>query len=240
MRRADRLLNLIQILRRHRLPVTAQRLAEELEVSRRTVYRDVADLQASRVPIDGEAGVGYLLRPGYDLPPLMFSVEEIEAIVLGLRLVVDRGDPALVHAAADVMTKVSAVVPSQLASAIQRSALLVPARAPEAADFGRNLHELRLAVRDQQKLKISYTDEAGRPTERLVWPLAIFLYTHVTLLCAWCELRADYRMFRSDRIHDLGPTGERFDGRNGNLLKDYLSRPERAQLDYTGPALFPA
>lgn len=230
MRRADRLLRLVHVLRRHRRPVTAQRLAEELEVAKRTIYRDIADLQASRVPIEGEAGIGYILRPGYDLPPMMFTIEEAEAITLGLRLVQDRGDAALAEAAADAMTKIAANVPAALAAAIEQSTLLVPARSSEAADFGPNLPELRQAIRDQVKLEISYADQCGCETERTIWPLAMFFYTHVTLLCAWCELREDHRMFRSDRIRSLASTGVRFNGRNGALLDEFLDREERAML----------
>jgi predicted DNA-binding transcriptional regulator YafY len=230
MRRADRLLRLVQALRRNRRPVTAQSLAEELEVAKRTIYRDIADLQASRVPIEGEAGIGYILRPGYDLPPMMFTIEEAEAIALGLRLVRDRGDAALVKAAADVLTKISAVVPAPLGTAIQESALLVPIRPPEAADFGPNLPELRQAIRDQIKLDIAYADESGCETERTIWPLAMFFYTHVTLVCAWCELREDHRMFRSDRIRSMTLTPVRFNGRNGSLLDEFLNREDRAPL----------
>lgn len=230
MRRADRLLRLVQALRRHRRPVTAQRLAEELEVAKRTIYRDIADLKASRVPIDGEAGIGYILRPGYDLPPMMFTIEEAEAITLGLRLVRDRGDAVLAKAAADVATKISTVVPAPLAAAIEQSALLVPMRPAAAADFGPNLPELRQAIRDQVKLEIAYADESGCETERTVWPLAIFFYTHVTLVCAWCELREDHRMFRSDRIRSISLTPVRFNGRNGSLLEEFLNREERATL----------
>jgi predicted DNA-binding transcriptional regulator YafY len=230
MRRADRLLRLIQALRRHCRPVTAQRLAEELEVSKRTIYRDIVDLQASRVPIDGEVGIGYILRPGYDLPPMMFNVEETEAIALGLRLVLDRGDAGLAKAAAEVMTKISTVVPSTLATAIRASALLVPQRSHEAADFGPNLPELRLAIRNKTKLDIEYTDQSGCTSRRTVWPLGLVYYTHVTLLGAWCELRGDHRMFRSDRIRSLARTRSTFNDRNGSLLEEFLDREGRVMV----------
>lgn len=232
MRRADRLLQIVQALRRHRGPVTAQALADELEVSRRTIYRDVADLQASRVPIEGEAGVGYVLRPGYDLPPLMFTVEEVEAISLGARLARDRGeaggDADLARAADDVLAKVAAVLPPPLAQALERSALLVPSRAADEAAFGPNMAVLRRGVRDRASLRIGYVDAAGTVTDRVVWPLALLFYSHVTLLGAWCELRKDHRFFRTDRINGLEATGNRFDARNGALLDELMADSQRA------------
>lgn len=223
MRRADRLLQIIQALRRSRGPMTAQALADELEVSRRTIYRDVLDLQASLVPIEGAAGVGYVLRPGYDLPPLMFTVEELEAIVLGARLARVRGDSGLARAADDVLTKVSAILPPPLATVLQRSALLVPSRTADDTAFGPHIAVLRRAVRDRSELLIGYADANGNVTSRQVWPLALLFFSHVTLLGAWCQLRTDYRFFRTDRINDLETTGRRFDTRNGTLLEDLMT-----------------
>lgn len=228
MRRADRLLQIVQALRRQRGPVTAQALADELEVSRRTIYRDVLALQASRVPIEGEAGVGYVLRPGYDLPPLMFTVEEIEAIVLGARLACDRGDADLARAADDVLAKVAAVLPPPLAAALERSALLVPSRAADEAAFGPYLTVLRRGVRERTRLRIGYVDAAGAVTDRVVWPLALLYYSDVTLLGAWCELRQGYRFFRTDRIEGLQTTGKRFDTRNGALVDEMMTRHQLA------------
>ena len=227
MRRADRLLLILQALRRRRGPVTAQALADELEVSRRTIYRDVQDLQASRVPIEGEAGVGYVLRPGYDLPPLMFTVEEVEAIVLGVRLARYRGagggDAALARAAEDVLAKVAAVLPPPMAVAMERSALLVPSRTTEEPALGWHMVLLRRGVRDRTRLRIGYVTAAGAETERVVWPLALLFYAHVTLLGAWCELRQEYRFFRTDRIKGPRATGERFDARGGALLRELMT-----------------
>lgn len=226
MRRADRLLQIVQALRRHRGSMTAQALADELEVSRRTIYRDVLDLQASRVPIEGEAGIGYVLRPGYDLPPLMFTVEEVEAIVLGVRLASDRGDADLARAADDVLAKIAVVLPAPLARALERSALLVPSRTSEETAFGPHTAVLRQGVRDYMRLRIGYVDADGAVTDRVVWPLALLFYSHVTLLGAWCELRQAYRFFRSDRIKGLETTGERFNPRNGALLDELMTRHE--------------
>jgi predicted DNA-binding transcriptional regulator YafY len=227
MRRADRLLQIVQALRRHRGgPMTAQAIADELEVSRRTVYRDLLDLQASRVPIEGAAGLGYVLRPGYDLPPLMFTIEEVEAIVLGARFARDRGDAALARAADDVLAKVAAVVPPPLAAALERSALLVPSRAAGDAAFGPHMAVLRRGVRERTRLRIGYVDGSGAATDRVVWPLALLFYADVTLLGAWCELRTEYRFFRTDRIKGPATTGSRFDGRNGALLVELMTRHE--------------
>lgn len=222
MRRADRLLDIVQMLRRRRGPVTAQALADELDVSRRTIYRDILDLQAALVPIEGEAGIGYVLRPGYDLPPLMFTTEEIEAIVLGVGLARNRGDDGLARAADDVLAKVSAVLPRPLAAAMERSALLVPAR-KEKGTFGPHVAMLRQAVRRRAILRIGYVDAAGVSTDRTVWPLALLFFADVTLLGTWCELRRTYRFFRTDRIAHPCLTGDRFDARNGALLDDLMA-----------------
>lgn len=223
MRRADRLLQIVQSLRRHRGPMTAQALADELEVSRRTIYRDMLALQASLVPIEGEAGIGYVLRPGYDLPPLMFTVEEVEAIVLGARLARERGDAGLARAADDVLAKISAVLPPPLSAALERSALLVPPRIGEDEAFGPYMGLLRKAVRDRTSLHIGYADAAGTVTHRVVWPLALLFFSSVTLLGSWCEMRRTYRFFRTDRIRNPQTTGQRFDTRNGTLLDELMA-----------------
>lgn len=222
MKRADRLLQIIQILRRRDSPTTAVMLAEELEVVPRTIYRDIATLQAARVPIDGEAGVGYCLRPGYDLPPMMFDTEEIEAITLGVRMVIERGDPALSNAAADVLTKVRAVLPAAAGGELWKASLIVPHPLDDAVDLGPHLPELRAAIRDTRKLSITYSDEAKQITERKIWPLGLYLYSHVTLVCTWCELRSDYRTFRSDRILSCTTLDEGFEAQNGRLLQEYF------------------
>ncbi|MBI3452014.1 MAG: YafY family transcriptional regulator [Rhodospirillales bacterium] len=223
MRRADRLLQIIQVLRRRRTPTTAERIAEELEVSVRTVYRDMAALLASGVPVAGEAGIGYVLRAGYDLPPLMFTIEEIEALVLGAQMVARAGDAALAKAARDSLAKVEHVLPRDLHDALTRTALFAPnfgqSPAP-AVDLG----VARSAIRRARKLQISYRDEKGAPTRRTVWPLALAYFTDTTLLCAWCELRRDFRHFRADRIETMAPLEARYDTRGGRLVRDYLAR----------------
>ena len=222
MRRADRLLQIVQILRRRRAPTTADRLAEELEVTPRTVYRDIAALQASRVPIEGQAGVGYILRPGYDLPPLMFQVHELEAIALGVRMAADRGDAELARAAEDVLAKVAAVLPDRLADQLWRTSLLVPHRVADASQFGSHLPVIRQAVRSHRKLGLDYEDAERRSTDRVIWPLGLYFFSHVTLVCAWCELRQAFRAFRADRIVGCTILEEGFDGQRGALLKRFL------------------
>jgi predicted DNA-binding transcriptional regulator YafY len=198
-------------------------MAAELEVAPRTVYRDIATLQASRVPIDGQAGVGYVLRPGYDLPPLMFSEEELEAIVLGARMAADRGDPELARAAENVLAKVGAVLPDHLSSRMWRAALLVPHRSEEAAAFGRHLPLIRKAIRGHAKIEIGYRDGQGRETARTLWPLGLYFFSHVTLVCAWCELRKGFRAFRADRIGTCTVSPQTFDAANGTLMRAFLA-----------------
>jgi len=224
MRRADRLFSIIQILRRRRL-VTAQHLSRELEVSERTVYRDIADLMASGVPIDGEAGVGYILRDGHDLPPLMFSPAEIEALVLGARIVAKWSDAELARAADDALAKIAAVLPDSLRDHLGRIALYAPDdhfRERLPGEFS----ELRAALRDNRKVQFAYTAADGEVSHRTVRPLALLFYGAVWLMLAWCELRLDFRSFRLDRMSRIEITPARFKPERGKTLPDYLNRPD--------------
>jgi predicted DNA-binding transcriptional regulator YafY len=199
MSRSARLLSLLQAMRGRRQPVTAARLAEALEVSERTIYRDVADLMAQGAPIEGEAGVGYILRPGLFLPPLMLSEDEVEAVMLGLRYVDQRGDEVLQAAASVASAKISAVLSPQAQAQIT-SPLSLPG---PSRTFPRNavpLDKLRGAIRDRVRLDIRYEDEQERRTERTVWPIQLGFMDQARILCAWCELRQDFRTFRTDRI----------------------------------------
>ncbi|WBY18143.1 YafY family protein (plasmid) [Erythrobacteraceae bacterium WH01K] len=229
MRRADRLIQIIQILRRRAMPTTARMLAEELEVAPRTVYRDIVALQAARVPVDGEAGIGYVLRPGYDLPPLMFTAEEIEAVVLGAQLVIGRADPGLAKAAENVLAKIKAVLPGDAEARIRQAGLIVPHALEEGVTFGDHVAQIRQAVRQSCKLAITYTDRSDHQTCRVIWPLGLYLYSHVTLVCAWCEERRDFRAFRSDRITTCRTLDQRFDGGCGKLMQDFLTHFEGRQ-----------
>jgi predicted DNA-binding transcriptional regulator YafY len=199
MSRSVRLLRLLQAMRGRRQPITAARLAEALEVSERTIYRDVADLVAQGAPIDGEAGVGYILRPGLFLPPLMLSEDEVEAVMLGLRYVDQRGDDVLQAAASVALTKISAVLSPQ-AQAQMTSPLSLPGPPRTFPLNATPLDELRTAIRDQVRLDIRYGDEQERRTERIVWPIQLGFMDRARVLCAWCELRQDFRTFRTDRI----------------------------------------
>lgn len=222
MRRSDRLFDIIQRLRTARGPTTAAALAEELEVTVRTVYRDVATLQARRVPIEGAPGIGYVFRRGFDLPPLMFTTEEIEAIVVGARLVARTGDPSLHDAAESVLSKVTVVLPEALRSQLATAPFFVSssgAPVPESVD----LSTVRQAIRDERKLHIRYVDEKGTGTQRTIWPIAVAYYVQATLIGAWCELRQDYRHFRADRVTALTVLDERYPSDNGRLMAEWLA-----------------
>jgi predicted DNA-binding transcriptional regulator YafY len=225
MRRADRLFDIIQRLRTARRPTTAAALAEELEVTPRTVYRDVATLQARRVPIEGAPGIGYVLRKGFDLPPLNFTIDEVEAIAVGARLVRRLKDAKLQQAANAVLAKITVVVPERLRTHIAETPVYVsPGMTPEAE--GADLAEIRAAIRDSAKLYISYVDERGRRTNRTIWPIAMAYYVDVSLVGAWCELRADYRNFRVERIRSSKVLDERFDQDNGRLFREWSALPK--------------
>jgi predicted DNA-binding transcriptional regulator YafY len=218
MRRADRLFQIIQILRRCTRPVTAAALAEELEVSKRTVYRDVADLIGQRVPIEGEAGLGYLLASDYDMPPLMLTPDEIEAVMLGAQWVAGRSDKALATAARDVVAKITAVVPERLRPFIVEPSVGVKptiAQPAEEVDPSR----LRLAIRNGRKLRLRYRSEAGEETERKVWPVILGYAETSRLLVAWCELRQGFRHFRTDRVIEAEMLDETIGLRPGELRR---------------------
>jgi predicted DNA-binding transcriptional regulator YafY len=225
MSRAQRLLDLIQVLRRHRYPVSGAVLAEATGVSLRTLYRDIETLKAEGAHIDGEAGVGYVLRPGFMLPPLMFSEEEIEAIVLGSRWVNKRADRALADAAANVLAKIGAVLPKDLRDTLDDSGLLVGAGEPIAAGDA-ELPKIRQAIRSERKLKLSYRDQENRLTGRTVWPFALAFFEKVRVVAAWCELRQDYRHFRTDRIAALTLTDKRYPRRRQAMLKEWRERED--------------
>ncbi|MEO1681529.1 MAG: YafY family protein [Pseudomonadota bacterium] len=224
MRRADRLFRLVQELRGGRL-VTARVLAERLEVSERTIYRDIADLQASGVPVEGEAGVGYVMREGFDLPPLMFSRAEVAALVAGARLVQAWGGLQMAGAAAEALVKIEAVMPEGLRDAAR--AVEVHAMGHELpVEVRRTIDGLDGAVERHERVQIDYVDEAGRATERAVRPLGLWFWGKVWTLIAWCELREDFRMFRVDRIAEMAPTGERFRLERGKDLQAFYRHLE--------------
>lgn len=220
MRRADRLFELVQRLRGRRR-CTAEQLAGWLEVSVRTVYRDVADLQARGVPIDGEAGVGYVLRPGYTLPPLMFTAAEAQALVAAVRIAQPRLDAPMAAEAEAALAKILAVLPADARVAAESLALFAP-DAGVGAEVREALNTLRRAVIDRRKLRLRYVDEAGQPSERIVRPLGCFFWGAVWTLAAWCELRQDFRSFRLDRLQCADMLDERFRDEPGRTLADLL------------------
>jgi predicted DNA-binding transcriptional regulator YafY len=218
MRRAERLLQLLQILRRHRRPVTGEAIAQELEVSLRTVYRDIASLVADRVPIRGEAGVGYVLGEGFDMPPLMFTPDELEAVMLGLRWVTRRGDKDLSLAAQDTVSKIGAVLPERLKPFLFDAGLMVPPGHRVVADSV-DVGQLRNAIREGRKVELVYRSEDGRETSRIIWPIAVAYYDAQRLILAWCELRQAFRSFRTDRMVLARALDMKYPGRRKALLK---------------------
>jgi predicted DNA-binding transcriptional regulator YafY len=216
MRKADRLFEIIQILRRSKKPVTADQMAAELETSKRSVYRDIAALLAQRVPIRGEAGIGYVLDKGLDMPPLMLTTDEIEAAVLGAQWVINRGDLQLAKAAADLLAKIESSVPERLRPYIaEPAARVVPAweRAKDNIDLGM----VRGAIHGQRKILLDYRDVEGRPTNRVIWPIMLGYYETTRIICGWCETRSDFRSFRSDRIVSATMLDDRFAERPASL-----------------------
>lgn len=227
MSRSERLLDLVQTLRRHRRPVSGRALADELGVSIRTLYRDIATLQGQGAPIEGEAGLGYVLKPGFFLPPLMLDDEQIEALVLGARWVARQPDRRLAEAATDLLAKVAAVLPEDLRETLDATALMVGPRKeePETIDLGM----VRLAIRRERKLGFDYEDGNGGRTARIVWPFALGFFDKVRILVAWCETRRDFRHFRVDRMSALVSRDERYPRRRQALLKEWRDQQGIAQ-----------
>ncbi len=224
MRRADRLFQIVQHLRLRRTRCTARELARKLQVSERTIYRDIQDLARSGVPIEGEAGVGYILR-GFDVPPLMFTKEEIEALVVGARMVETWTTPALSTAATQALTKIEAALPDKLKSEIKRSKIY-------AVDLKTNpnnrqpLDTIRQAIDETRRIEFQYQKETGPPERRTVQPLGLYFWGNVWTLAAWCERRHDFRHFRLDRITELSP-GDPFIPQQGRTLEDFLTQARR-------------
>ncbi|WKE66129.1 YafY family protein [Gallaecimonas kandeliae] len=212
MSRAERLLQLMQQLRLHRFPVSGQALATTLGISLRTLYRDIASLQAQGADIRGEAGLGYVLKPGYQLPPLMLAEEEIEALMLGTRWVARHGDNDLAEAARHLTAKIEAVLPQKLQDYLAGAPLLVAApRAPLPCQV--DVAQIREAIRRERKLRIRYQDQQGQESQRLIWPIAIGFFEQVRIVAAWCESRQAFRHFRTDRLLAIELLAEPYPGR---------------------------
>ncbi len=227
MSRAARLLELVQVLRRHRAPVTGPALARELGVSLRTLYRDIATLQEQGADIRGEPGLGYVLRPGFTLPPLMFSAEEIEALVLGSRWVALRGDARLAAAAENVVAKIRAVLPPELREGIDAATVTVPSLGAIAPSSRVDVSALRGAIRKERKVVIAYRGGDGAITRRTIWPILLGFFDRVLLVAAWCELRDDYRSFRVDRILELDASEARYPRRRTAMVDEWRQRQSK-------------
>ena len=229
MRRADRLFRIIQILRRRRTPVTAQDIAEELETSLRTVYRDIAQLLTERVPIRGEVGIGYVLEQGFDMPPLMLTPDEVEVAILGAQWVSHRADAALSRAASDLIAKISAVIPEHLRPLLLEPVLQSPnwyKVQPDAIDMGR----MRASIHAQTKVWMRYCNQKDETTTRVVWPIAVSYFETVRVVVAWCELRETFRSFRTDRVLEAQFLSDRYPTPRYRLLAAW-KKEMKAQRD---------
>ena len=225
MRPADRLFQIVLKLGRGRV-VTARVLAEQFEVSERTIYRDVQDLMASGVPIEGEAGVGYCLRSGYHVPPMMFDEDELQALVFGADVAKTWGDSLMAEAAERILAKIDAVLPERLRPRLNSQALIVPDRdIPE--NTTRMLGEMRDAINRRSRVFIDYLDAADQATERIVWPLTLAYWGKTWTLGAWCELRQDFRNFRIDRLANVNLLNSAFPDEPGKRLADYFAAASR-------------
>jgi predicted DNA-binding transcriptional regulator YafY len=228
MRRADRLFQIIQILRRSKKPVIAADIAREVEVSRRTIYRDIADLIGQRVPIQGEAGFGYVLSDDYDMPPLMLTPDEIEAVVLGAQWVAGHADPVLANAARDLIAKVASTVPDRLKPFIAEPSVgTKPGDGERAEALDPVL--LREAIRQGRRLTMTYRAEDGETSRRTIWPVILGYADTTRLMVAWCELRGDFRHFRTDRIIDAEVLDEAYPAGRGNLFRTWQRWRERQE-----------
>jgi len=221
MSRTGRLFLLMDAMRGYRRPVTAARLAEQLGVSERTIYRDIQTLTGLGAPLQGEAGVGYMLKAGFFLPPLMFGADELEALVLGARWVRRQGDEALAAAASNALAKIAAATPKDLRDDMAETSLWVPMAPDRPAASDIHVRPVREAIRYQHRLRMAYQDEHGQPSDRVVWPFALAFLEGRRLLAAWCEMRAAFRHFRIDRIAAVESLQERYPARRHELLKTW-------------------
>lgn len=220
MRRADRLFQIVQILRNRRI-VKARDLADRLQVSERTIYRDIQDLSLSGVPVEGEAGVGYCLRYSLDLPPLLFDAAEIEALVLGMRMVQTWSSPQLTQAAASILDKVEAVLPKELKHLNANTRMFSP-KFPEELPVGSVIDTIRSAINQYQQLLFAYQREDGEKSQRCINPLGLFFWGKVWTLIGWCHLRDDFRHFRLDRMQQVQLSSQTFQVQSGQSLQDFF------------------
>jgi predicted DNA-binding transcriptional regulator YafY len=222
MSRSYRLFDILQVLRRHRKPVSAGEIAREMGVSIRTVYRDIVALQALGADIEGEAGVGYVLRPGFLLPPMSFSKEEIQAILTGANWVINQTDSTLALAAQNALAKIAAVLPPDLRNRLEDDSIYV-GRRPEIVPVV-DLKLIRHAIKEQFKIRITYIDTSQTVTRRTIWPIMLGFVQTQRFVAGWCELREDFRLFRIDRIENAEFTTDRYKGRRSTLVKEWRKR----------------
>ncbi|TVU69529.1 YafY family transcriptional regulator [Vibrio tasmaniensis] len=220
MSRSQRLLDLLQLLRRYKYPVSAEDLANKLDVSVRTIYRDIATLQSQGAEVEGEAGLGYILKPSFDLPPMMFSLEELEALKLGVEWVVKQANGEFNEAAIDALAKVSAVLPSDHEAKHTESVIRVASifKAPKVMV---KLAELKATIKKEHKAEILYEDAKGAISKRVVWPILIGMFEQHNILVAWCETRNDYRNFRLDRIQSFLQLESKYERSRHALLTEW-------------------
>jgi predicted DNA-binding transcriptional regulator YafY len=224
MSKSNRLFDLLQVLRRHRGPVPGADLAVETGVSLRTIYRDIATLQAMGADIEGEPGFGYILKPGFLLPPLMFSPEELQALTLGAQWVSRQTDDGLALAAQNAIGKIGSVLPSELGQLLTDNAFHVSRAKPPSPAV--DLQLLRRAMREQFKLEMTYRDPSGAQSHRIVWPIMLGFFEDRRIIAGWCELRQDFRTFRTDRIESVTPLEERYPGRRRDLAKRWRDQAD--------------
>lgn len=233
MRRADRLFQIIQVLRRTRKPLTAEAIAAELETSKRTIYRDIATLIGQQVPIRGEAGTGYVLEKGFDMPPLMLTPDEIEAAVLGAQWVAGRADPVLARAAEDLMAKIVETVPERLRPLALEPASRTPPKRDDTPDTI-DMTRLRAHIYASKKVLLHYRDEQGRDTKRTIWPIAVGYLETVRHLAGWCEMRKDFRSFRIDRIAQAVFLDEKYPERRAALRVKWMKSMHDSRMRERG------
>ena len=220
MRRTERLFQIIQVLRANRSPVTGSSLAEELEISLRTLYRDMAELMAQRVPITGEAGMGYVLDEGYNMPPLMLTADELEVAALGAAWVASNADPSLAIAARDLVSKLSDAIPQALRPIILEASSRPISTQPKISEQFDG-HVLRHAIRERYRLQLCYEDKGQRGSDRVVWPMLIAYLDGNRYIVAWCEAKQDYRHFRTDRIQGLIVLEDKYPARRAVLIREW-------------------
>ncbi|WP_115827578.1 helix-turn-helix transcriptional regulator [Xenorhabdus cabanillasii] len=220
MSRAQRLLSLMEMLRSYHFPVQGKVLAQKMNISLRTLYRDIATLQEQGAIIEGEPGIGYVLRPGFVLPPLMFTQNEIEALALGANWVAKRADPQLRESANSVVSKIAAVIPTELKQLLENNSLLI-GPAATAIQPVIDIQSIRQAIRTRLKVTFVYLDLKGNESERTIWPFALGYFENISIVIGWCELREAFRHFRSDRIISLKVEKQCYPRSRQSLLKEW-------------------